>query len=105
MAIDQHEDYSIHIDQKQYLNKLIEKFAPGTKSHEVRSFPCKAVAFQRIKPASSDLEREKASRLPYLQLIGSLLYLSCMTRPDVAYHMMFEMELLTGRFISELISS
>ena len=52
-----------------------------------RTAPLDPVAFQKLRTAETDIEREKASRLPYLQLIGSLLYLSCMTRPDIAYYM------------------
>ena len=52
-----------------------------------RTAPLDPIAFQKLRTAETDIEREKASRLPYLQLIGSLLYLSCMTRPDIAYYM------------------
>ena len=85
MAVDQHEDGSITINQELYVKKLVNKFFD--KPPEKRSNPCKPGIFQRINPAKNDVEREKVSRKPYLQLIGSLLYLSCMTRPDIAYHM------------------
>ena len=89
MACDQHEDYSISISQELYIAKLLDRFCPAKKaSLQKRATPCASpLSFQKLRPAANDIEREKASRLPYLQLIGSLLYLSCMTRPDISYHM------------------
>ena len=76
---------AITIDQELFVKKLTQKFLLG-KRH-ARTTPCDPIAFQKLKPADNDLDRDRASRLPYLQLIGSLLYLSTMTRPDIAYHM------------------
>ena len=49
--------------------------------------PCNPLTFQSLTGARTDEERDKVSKLPYLELIGSLLYLSTMTRPDISYHM------------------
>ena len=88
MAIDQHSDNSITIHQSQYIGKILDRFIPShatsTRSH---TMPCNPDKFQRITTSKSKDEAEKLSTLPYLELIGSLLYLSTMTRPDIAYHM------------------
>ena len=33
----------------------------------------------------SDAERDEVERIPYRALIGSLMYLSCHTRPDISF--------------------
>lgn len=42
----------------------------------------------KIRVAKTDAERDAASSLPYLQLLGSsvISHLSTMTRPDISYH-------------------
>merc|ERR1712125_97531 len=51
------------------------------------SMPCNPTTFQQLTTAKNDTERARAKKLPYLEIVGSLLYLSTMTRPDIAYHM------------------
>ena len=88
MAIDQHSDHSVTIHQSKYIEKLLAKFLPhDTNSARAHTMPCDPEAFQRLTKSRSPEERERVAKLPYLELVGSLLYLSTMTRPDIAYHM------------------
>ena len=88
MAIDQSDKYIITINQAQYIDKLIKRFMPYKEGRKIEmSMPCNPTTFQQLTIAQNDNERARAKKLPYLELIGSLLYLSTMTRPDIAYHM------------------
>ena len=88
MEIDQHDDFTITLKQTQYVKKMIDRYVPGHKTNSIsHSLPCNPDTFIKLDHASSDEEREKMSTLPYRQLIGSLLYISTMTRPDIAYYM------------------
>ena len=87
MAIDQHADYSISVHQTKYIEKMLDKFVPSHSVNSVKhSKPCSPEAFGRLSIAKDDNERERVSKLPYLQIIGSLLYLSTMTRPDISFY-------------------
>lgn len=87
VEVTQHEDFTVTLSQDQYIKKLLEKFAPARPASMIKhAMPCNPLTFQSLTTAKTDFERDRASRLPYLQLIGSLLYLSTMTRPDIAYY-------------------
>ena len=88
IAISQADDFTVKCNQDQYVSKLLEKFLPVLPTSLIKhAMPCNDSTFQRLSTAKNDKEREKAKALPYLQLIGSLLYLSTMTRPDLAYYL------------------
>ena len=87
MGITQAADYTVKVDQSQYLDKLVERFIPTNKGSVVKhAMPCNPLTFSELSTAQTEAEREKSARLPYLQLIGSLLYLT-LTRPDICYYM------------------
>ena len=87
VSVSQGSDYRITLDQFQYIDKMLERFVPTNPGSVIKHcMPCNPLTFQKLSTATTDEERDKAARLPYLQLVGSLLYLT-MTRPDISYHM------------------
>jgi len=76
------------LDQSKYIKDLLNKFIPNSDTIAFgRKIPYPVSRVKELHEASSDAEIEKVKALPYLQLVGALLYLSTMTRPDIAYMM------------------
>ena len=87
VKVDQRADGTIHINQSKYINDLLGKFMPNSDAYAYsRDLPYPESSFKALKEASSDAEAERVKRLPYLQLVGSLLYLCTMSRPDISYY-------------------
>ena len=63
---------------------MVTRFLQANGRHSVsREVPITKSLASKLRTAQTEEERAKARKLPYLQLVGSLLYLAVMTRPDI----------------------
>ena len=69
----------VTLDQEQYVEQLLEKF---------NMLNCKVASTLECK---LDIDKSETcdDSIPYQQLIGSLMYLSVLTRPDISYSVSF----------------
>ena len=88
VKVEQRADGSIHLNQSKYINDLLNKFIPNSETVAFsRRIPYTVDGIKNLTEASDDSEIERMRKLPYLQLVGALLYLSVMSRPDISYYM------------------
>ena len=83
MAIDQHEDHSIHLDHERSIANCADKYIPNNKV--TRDHP-PDVLFSKLARASDDVERARVQRFGYASIVGAILYVAVMSRPDIAWH-------------------
>ena len=77
-------DRIIHLSQKQYiLNKLDEFGITDCKSVGTPMILSLKLTSEQC-PQTAD-EKAEMQNIPYINAVGSLLYLAIMTRPDIAY--------------------
>lgn len=71
----------IELDQSRYILEVLEKFGMA------QCKPCKSPSELNLKLTKSMIDENKSitGTVPYQQLVGSLLYISNGTRPDIAY--------------------
>ncbi|XP_026475639.1 uncharacterized protein LOC113380719 [Ctenocephalides felis] len=79
IRINYEKDGSIILDQERYIDQLLNKF--NMQDCKQAGTPMES----DLKLSSGKIEQE----LPYQQLIGSLMYLAVMTRPDIAYSLSY----------------
>ena len=83
IGIDQNDDFSVSASHESSIAKLCEKYIP----HNAVTRECPPTdLFSKLDKAQSDVERAKVDLFPYASIVGALLYIAVMTRPDIAFH-------------------
>ena len=86
IAVDQDSEYRINLCQERFILNVLDKYIPHHKtSSVVRDHP-RSELFMKLQKPTTDAERERMHSKPYMNVVGSLLYVAVMTRPDVCYH-------------------
>ena len=71
--------FAVSMDQAEYTEQILEKFGM-TKSHAVAT-----PMVSRLSTLDRGEELSTQDKSQYLVIVGSLLYLACWTRPDIAF--------------------
>ena len=85
MKITQEEDGCISLDQTSYISEILDTF-------KMTDAKCAATPLDmnlNFSTAENPQPGNEEAKFPYRQAIGSLLYLACGTRPDLAYSSTF----------------
>jgi hypothetical protein len=70
----------LYLSQEHYIESLLERFDMATCNPAKTPLPATFTS-----SAATDAEHELAKHEPYPAMVGSLLYLATITRPDIAY--------------------
>jgi len=91
----------IILDQEQYVRSLLDKYKSYIGSRNYADIPSMSEYIPRDVPPSSPKQREFIESFPYSELVGALLYLAVVTRPDI----MFAVGVLTHHLKSPTYAS
>lgn len=78
------EKKTISIDQESYINDLLKKFKMDDRNGVMIPLDINQKLNVTMRP-QNEQEKTEVGGIPYRQAIGSLLFLSIITRPDISY--------------------
>ena len=73
---------TLSINQKQYIKDILKRFGMEN-CKEVSTPACLNTTFRKSMCPQNAEERRRMKNVPYLEALGSLLYLATCTRPDI----------------------
>jgi hypothetical protein len=78
-------DFSyVYISQEDYIHNIARKFNLQNAAPVYSPLPL-GINFGAIAKPETDDERSEAVKLPYKEIIGSLMFATIISRPDIAY--------------------